>query len=89
MQKMKMLEQAAVQLVQDRSEFQPCWQGGKGRTGLMVSAFLLWTGHRRCALDALELFTFRRTRDYDIEVKHMLAHHDSPVTFFSVIGHTY
>jgi len=42
-------------------------KGGKGRTGLMISAFLLWSGHRRCALDALELFTFRRTRDFDIE----------------------
>jgi hypothetical protein len=43
-------------------------QGGKGRTGLFISAFLLWSGHRRTALDALELFTFRRTENYSAEV---------------------
>ena len=43
-------------------------QGGKGRSGLMAAALLLWSGHRRCAMDALELFTFRRTRDYRPEV---------------------
>jgi len=42
-------------------------KGGKGRTGLMISALLLWTGHRRCALDALELFSFRRTENYSKE----------------------
>ncbi|EKX54230.1 hypothetical protein GUITHDRAFT_40352, partial [Guillardia theta CCMP2712] len=36
-------------------------KGGKGRTGTMIAALLLWTGHRRCAIDAMELFTFRRT----------------------------
>ena len=40
-------------------------KGGKGRTGVMVAAFLLWTGHRRCAQDALELFSFRRTENFD------------------------
>jgi hypothetical protein len=34
----------------------------------MAAALLLWSGHRRCAMDALELFTFRRTRDYRPEV---------------------
>jgi hypothetical protein len=33
----------------------------------MIAALLLWVGHRRSALDALELFTFRRTADYDPE----------------------
>lgn len=42
-------------------------KGGKGRTGVMIAALLLWTGHRRCALDALELFTYRRTQDYNPE----------------------
>uniref|UniRef100_A0A0C3SRG6 Uncharacterized protein n=1 Tax=Guillardia theta (strain CCMP2712) TaxID=905079 RepID=A0A0C3SRG6_GUITC len=32
-------------------------KGGKGRTGVMIAGLLMWTGHRRCALDALELFT--------------------------------
>ena len=40
-------------------------KGGKGRTGVMVAALLLWGGHRKTALDALELFTFRRTRNYN------------------------
>lgn len=40
-------------------------KGGKGRTGVVIAAFLLWSGHRRCAMDALELFTFRRTQDYN------------------------
>eukprot|EP00281_Chroomonas_sp_CCMP1168_P003530 CAMPEP_0206269242 /NCGR_PEP_ID=MMETSP0047_2-20121206/32174_1 /ASSEMBLY_ACC=CAM_ASM_000192 /TAXON_ID=195065 /ORGANISM="Chroomonas mesostigmatica_cf, Strain CCMP1168" /LENGTH=152 /DNA_ID=CAMNT_0053697691 /DNA_START=114 /DNA_END=568 /DNA_ORIENTATION=- len=40
-------------------------KGGKGRTGVLIAAFLLYVGHRRCALDALELFTFRRTENYD------------------------
>ena len=35
-------------------------KGGKGRTGVMIAAFMLWCGHRRCAMDAMELFTFRR-----------------------------
>jgi len=26
---------------------------------------LLWSGHRRCAMDAMELFTFRRSANYD------------------------
>ena len=43
-------------------------KGGKGRTGVFISALLVWTGHRRSALDALELFTFRRTANYDPEV---------------------
>ena len=34
----------------------------------MVAAFLLWSGHRGCAMDALELFTFRRTTSYHPEV---------------------
>lgn len=40
-------------------------KGGKGRTGVMIAAFLLWTGHRRTAMDALELFSFRRTQNWD------------------------
>jgi hypothetical protein len=44
-------------------------QGGKGRTGVFISAFLLWSHHRRTALDALELFTFRRTQNYDPEAR--------------------
>ena len=42
-------------------------KGGKGRTGVMIAAFLLWIGFRKCALDAMELFTFRRTNKYDPE----------------------
>ena len=42
-------------------------KGGKGRTGVMISALLLWCGHRKCAMDAMELFTFRRTENYDRE----------------------
>ncbi|EKX48545.1 hypothetical protein GUITHDRAFT_51991, partial [Guillardia theta CCMP2712] len=38
-------------------------KGGKGRTGVMIAALLMWTGHRRSALDALELFAYRRTED--------------------------
>jgi hypothetical protein len=33
----------------------------------MIAAFLLWSGHRKCAMDAMELFTFRRTQKYDPE----------------------
>lgn len=40
-------------------------KGGKGRTGVMIAAFLLWTGHRRSAMDALELFSCRRTEKWD------------------------
>jgi len=40
-------------------------KGGKGRSGIMTSALILWSGHRKCALDALELFTFRRTVNYN------------------------
>lgn len=40
-------------------------KGGKGRTGVMIAALLLWCGHRKCAMDAMELFTFRRTENYD------------------------
>jgi hypothetical protein len=40
-------------------------KGGKGRTGVMIAALMLWCGHRRCAMDAMELFTFRRTANYD------------------------
>ena len=40
-------------------------KGGKGRTGVFISALLVWSGHRRTALDALELFTFRRSDPYD------------------------
>jgi len=40
-------------------------KGGKGRTGVLCSALLLWSGHRRCAMDAMELFTFRRSANYD------------------------
>ena len=43
-------------------------KGGKGRTGVFIGALMLWTGQRRCALDALELFTFRRTENYDPEL---------------------
>ena len=42
-------------------------KGGKKRTGVMISALLLWCGHRKCAMDAMELFTFRRTENYDPE----------------------
>jgi hypothetical protein len=42
-------------------------KGGKGRTGVMIAALLLWSGHRKCALDAMELFAFRRTSNYDPE----------------------
>ena len=31
----------------------------------MIAAFLLWSGQRRCAMDAMEYFTFRRTANYD------------------------
>ena len=31
----------------------------------LTSALLLWSGHRKCAMDAMELFTFRRTQNYD------------------------
>ena len=34
----------------------------------MTSALILWSGHRKCALDALELFTFRRTVNYNAEL---------------------
>ena len=40
-------------------------KGGKGRTGIMIAALLLWGGHRKCAMDAMELFTFRRTQNYN------------------------
>ena len=40
-------------------------KGGKGRTGVMIAGLIMWTGHRKVALDALELFTFRRTSNYD------------------------
>ena len=40
-------------------------KGGKGRTGVMIAGLIMWTGHRKIALDALELFTFRRTSNYD------------------------
>ena len=36
-------------------------KGGKGRTGVLCSVLMLWCGHRRCAMDAMELFTFRRS----------------------------
>ena len=42
-------------------------KGGKGRTGVMIAALMLWCGHRKCAMDAMELFTFRRTENYDRE----------------------
>ena len=31
----------------------------------MIAAFLMWTGHRRTAMDALELFSCRRTEMWD------------------------
>jgi hypothetical protein len=31
----------------------------------LAQAFMLWCGHRKCAMDAMELFTFRRTENYD------------------------
>ena len=34
----------------------------------MSSALCLWSGHRKSALDALELFTFRRTVNYSAEL---------------------
>jgi PTEN phosphatase family protein len=40
-------------------------KGGKGRTGVMIAALLLWSGHRKCAMDAMELFAFRRTSNWD------------------------
>ena len=43
-------------------------KGGKGRTGIMIAELLLWIGHRKCAMDAMELFTFRRTENYDSDV---------------------
>ena len=36
-------------------------RGGKGRTGTMICAWLLWTGHCSTACDALDLFQRRRT----------------------------
>ena len=42
-------------------------KGGKGRTGVLCAVLLLWSGHRRCAMDAMELFTFRRSACYDPE----------------------
>lgn len=39
-------------------------KGGKGRTGVMVCCWLLFSGHRAIALDALELFAFRRSVQY-------------------------
>lgn len=39
-------------------------KGGKGRTGVMVCCWLLYSGHRATALDALELFAFRRSVFY-------------------------
>ena len=41
------------------------WGAGKGRTGVMIAALLMWSGHRKCAMDAMELFTFPRTQNYD------------------------
>ena len=46
-------------------------KGGKGRTGVMVCCWLLISGHRSIALDALELFAFRRT------VKYYMNNHDN------------
>jgi len=56
-------------------------KGGKGRTGIMIAALLLWSGHRKCAMDAMELFTFRRTENYDPD-----AGIDEGVANFSVGG---
>ena len=42
-------------------------KGGKGRTGVLCSVLMLWCGHRRCAMDAMELFTFRRSACYEPE----------------------
>ena len=35
------------------------------RVVALAQAFILWCGHRKCAMDAMELFTFRRTENYD------------------------
>jgi len=56
-------------------------KGGKGRTGVMIAALLLWCGHRKCAMDAMELFTFRRTQNYDPD-----AGIDESVAIKSVTG---
>jgi len=62
-------EEAQMWMMQDvRNVVAIHCKGGKGRTGLMVAAVILWSGHRKTALDALELFTFRRTKNYNPEL---------------------
>ena len=62
-------EEASMWLMKDpRNVVAVHCKGGKGRSGVMTSALILWTGHRKCALDALELFTFRRTVNYNAEL---------------------
>ncbi|EKX33150.1 hypothetical protein GUITHDRAFT_44334, partial [Guillardia theta CCMP2712] len=57
-------EEAQVWLQKDpRNVIAIHCKGGKGRSGVMSSAIILWSGHRKCAVDALELFTFRRTEN--------------------------
>eukprot|EP00960_Hanusia_phi_P041507 755029-Hanusia_phi.AAC.2 len=59
-------EEAQVWLQKDpRNVIAIHCKGGKGRSGVMSSAIVLWSGHRKCAVDALELFTFRRTENYN------------------------
>ena len=46
-------------------------KGGKGRTGVMVCCWMLYSGHRSIAIDALELFAFRRS------VQYAMGYHDN------------
>ena len=62
-------EEAQLWMMQDvRNVVAIHCKGGKGRTGVMAAAIILWSGHRKTALDALELFTFRRTKNYNPEL---------------------
>lgn len=58
-------EQASKFMLKDpRNVIAVHCKGGKGRTGVLIACLLLWTGHRRVAMDALELFTFRSSYFY-------------------------
>ena len=62
-------EEAQLWLLKDPRNVVACHcKGGKGRTGVMTAALILWSGHRKSALDALELFTFRRTANYNADL---------------------
>jgi PTEN phosphatase family protein len=66
---LQFLEEAQLWLLKDtKNVIAVHCKGGKGRTGVMISALMLWSGHRKSALDALELFTFRRTVNYNAEL---------------------